>query len=88
MNEKDFESAWEYCSWCDCAMICCPKCGNNCCSGGYGNINGEKCDLCPDAYKYQDKMYQCKKVPCVTTLKGWEERSKQPCFWEEQITKL
>jgi hypothetical protein len=36
----------------------CKTCNNNCCNGGYGKINGEKCKDCPDAYDIQ-KLY-CK----------------------------
>jgi hypothetical protein len=43
-------------------MIICPKCGNNTCNAGYGEVDGQKCDICPSAYEYQDKH--------------WEERPK------------
>ena len=39
---------------CEAAFIRCPKCGNNTCNGGYGQIDGVKCDVCPLAYQYQD----------------------------------
>jgi len=56
---------WDYCELCQCAVVICGKCGNNCCNGGYGEIigpnkvNGEivmiTCDACPSAYEMQDK---------------------------------
>ena len=39
-----------YCDTCERDALRCPKCGNNDCNGGYGEINGEKCDLCPAVY--------------------------------------
>lgn len=35
---------------CERDNVICGKCGNNTCNGGYGEINGEKCDQCPSAY--------------------------------------
>ena len=63
MAEMKFEV--KYCEQCQADMIICPKCGNNCCNGGYGvmdeygkalpwNGEGEPCDVCPLAYQYQD----------------------------------
>jgi len=39
-----------YCEMCERDNVICGKCGNNTCNGGYGEINGEKCDQCPSAY--------------------------------------
>jgi hypothetical protein len=46
--------------WADCEMcgrmVVCGKCGNNCCNGGYGEMDhGIVCDACPEAYEVQDK---------------------------------
>lgn len=41
----------EYCELCEADMIICPKCGNNTCNGGYGEVDGSQCDLCPTAYE-------------------------------------
>jgi hypothetical protein len=38
-------------------MVICPKCGNNCCNGGYGKVDGKTCDVCPLAYQYQSFAY-------------------------------
>lgn len=41
-----------YCSLCEVDQLCCAKCGNNTCNGGYGvQADGEDCDLCPTAYE-------------------------------------
>lgn len=45
---------WEYCNHCHASMVVCGKCGNNCCNGGYGEIDGVQCDACPEAYAMQD----------------------------------
>ena len=42
-----------FCSLCERDTVICPKCGNNCCNGGHGEVDGVECDLCPDAYEYQ-----------------------------------
>jgi len=34
-------------------MVLCGKCGNNCCNGGYGEVDGKECDACPSAYEMQ-----------------------------------
>jgi len=49
---------WEYCEACEVWAIICPKCGNNCCNGGYGEVGGEECDVCPIAYEVQGKYYK------------------------------
>ncbi len=55
ITQKDAEYTIEECSICGWTVIC-PKCGNNCCNGGYGEIDGETCDVCPDAYAYQKEV--------------------------------
>lgn len=43
------------CGW----MVICPRCGNNCCNGGYGeDKDGTKCFVCPIAYDVQDLLYK------------------------------
>lgn len=54
---------WAWCNQCDCATIICPHCGNNCCNGGSGRLDGEKCPYCIDAYDYQRYMYTEETVP-------------------------
>jgi len=59
LNELGFTTgehitvSWDYCGTCKRAFIRCEKCGNNCCNGGHGEINGEPCDACDSAYKIQ-----------------------------------
>ena len=61
-NEMEFKIEW--CAVCSSTYIKCPKCGNNCCGGGYGvmdkngkplpwNEKGIPCDVCPLAYQFQ-----------------------------------
>lgn len=48
---------WELCAMCGDYVVICPRCGMNCCSGGYGTVEGEVCPVCPDAYEYQEKNW-------------------------------
>lgn len=43
-----------YCNLCQTEMIKCATCGNNCCNGGSGEVNGETCKDCDDAYNIQN----------------------------------
>lgn len=47
---KDFK--WDYCPVCNTMTVICPKCGNNCCNGGIGTVDGEECDVCELAYNH------------------------------------
>jgi len=44
----------KYCDLCETDYVECPRCKNNCCSGGYGVVDDEECDVCPLAYQFQD----------------------------------
>ncbi len=46
---------WSYCNLCETNMVICGTCGNNCCNGGYGQINGKQCPDCPFAYQLQSE---------------------------------
>lgn len=39
-------------------MVICATCGNNCCNGGYGEGDGQKCPDCPEAYDHQDASWK------------------------------
>ena len=39
-----------YCNQCQHWTVICGTCGNNCCSGTYGEVNGKTCDDCRSAY--------------------------------------
>jgi len=60
-------------------MIVCPKCGNNCCSGGSGELpDGSKCDICELAYQYQELAWNTNSQPKETGDEpkfGWDEIS-------------
>jgi hypothetical protein len=47
-----------YCELCKIDMVICGTCGNNCCNGGYGIINNEKCTGCDNAYDIQAQYYK------------------------------
>lgn len=49
-----------YCSLCECDMVICATCGNNCCNAMYGDVDGIKCTDCPDAYEVQDAFWKDK----------------------------
>ena len=53
-----------YCALCETEMIRCAVCGNNCCNGGSGTVDGEKCKTCLEAYDHQD-MYKQDKASVV-----------------------
>ena len=42
---------WDWCDHCEIEVVICGKCGNNTCNGGYGEVDGEECDKCEEAYK-------------------------------------
>lgn len=47
------EHLLDYCQGCQTNMLRCKTCDNNCCNGGYGEVDGEVCIDCPDAYAVQ-----------------------------------
>ena len=53
MNTKEMIFEWGWCELCNTAFIYCPKCNNNCCNGGSGEVDGKPCDICNLAYQYQ-----------------------------------
>lgn len=56
----------EYCDHCEEFIVLCGTCGNNCCNGGYGTVNGLEpettieCPDCPSAYDIQSNGYYAK----------------------------
>lgn len=54
----------DYCYGCECFMVICFACGNNCCNSAYGSIGGSPadqhlpvCPECPNAYDVQDAFW-------------------------------
>jgi len=45
---------WGWCDQCDRAVIVCPKCGNESCSGVRGEVNGKPCDVCELCGQYEE----------------------------------
>ena len=75
-EKKVFKFTWDYCELCDNMFVRCPKCGNNCCNGGFGKVTKNKelptnkwdstttdCNVCNLAYMYQELAYKMKCVP-------------------------
>jgi len=50
--ERKFEIHW--CETCHAFYVECPRCGNNCCNGTYGEEG--KCPVCPLAYAVQSAV--------------------------------
>lgn len=50
-NGREFEIF--RCDLCGVALLC-PKCGNNACNGGHGEVDGADCDVCPLTYDAQN----------------------------------
>jgi hypothetical protein len=51
-HEKNHK--WALCGHCG-IMVLCGTCGNNCCNGGHGEVNGEGCPDCNGAYEFQSE---------------------------------
>lgn len=69
------EFKWKYCPHCDAMYIECPKCGNNSCNAGRGEVDGEPCDVCPEVYEKLDKAYDSGENP--PRPDDWKERVKK-----------
>ena len=46
-----------FCELCDTNMVICATCGNNCCNGGSGQVDGKTCPDCDEAYEHQKIMW-------------------------------
>ena len=51
-NPGDLKFTFGWCELCEAVFVRCPKCGNNTCNGGSGDINGKRCDMCGATYQY------------------------------------
>ena len=79
----EYKFQWGYCELCDSTFVYCPKCGNNCCNGGSGELDGEKCDVCELAYQYQDLACKTKTDPSKEYIENHPaERTKQKSWFE------
>lgn len=47
-----------YCNLCEADMVVCATCGNNCCNGGYGEVDGKQCHDCPNAYDVEHILWR------------------------------
>lgn len=54
---------WIHCDLCDHEVVICGKCGNNTCNGGYGEVDGKECDVCPSAYELYFKGVNNETIP-------------------------
>lgn len=59
---------WFWCEMCEFAAIICPKCGNNTCNGGYGEVDGKPCEICSLAYQYEQLAIFSKRFPTTKEL--------------------
>jgi hypothetical protein len=50
----NLQHTWFYCGLCQSKTVICGNCGNNCCNGGYGQVDGVDCTYCSEAYELQD----------------------------------
>ena len=66
--EKNYEFKWYWCETCGTAAIECPVCGNNCCNGSYGYIDGERCTYCNLAYQNQELGGRTKTAPDIPEM--------------------
>ena len=61
MSLKYYFFKWNWCTACHYWYIECPVCGNNCCNGTFGPLNGNEydhtCIDCERAYQYQHDHY-------------------------------
>lgn len=69
---------WAICGGCG-LMVLCGRCGNNCCNGGYGTVDGEDCPDCPSAYEFQKEYTDEAATFYEYDLRKWKEaRDKDP----------
>lgn len=76
---------WDICGHCG-PMVRCGKCNNNTCNGGRGQVNGEWCDACEDAWKLKqagppDEFKQSPEFIAWSKEEAWrlhEESQKRP----------
>jgi hypothetical protein len=59
-----------YCNLCETDIVICADCGNNCCNGGTGEVDGARCG-CSEAYEDQDAYW--KNPDCVRFAKDIRE---------------
>jgi hypothetical protein len=64
----EMQFKWHWCTACNCACILGPKCGNNTCNGGYGEVDGKKCDICPLSYQFDQFAWNNKVHPTKASL--------------------
>jgi hypothetical protein len=71
-------------------MVICPRCGNNCCNAGYGELeDGSKCDVCPLAYEIQKKAWDDGTAPKFTEEeKGPDPYADWPRATPEEVMEL
>ncbi len=78
-----------YCPGCRTEMVRCGTCNNNCCNGGSGQIDGNVCPDCDDAYDAQTMHHnepgsvEFAKVDDLDTLK--KTKSYMDEFFEKFV---
>lgn len=72
------EHVWAVCNMCG-PMIRCGFCGNNCCNGGSGSIDGKKCpDDCNEAYAIQKA-----ETPPTEIVAEWDALKAKGETWHQ-----
>ena len=67
---------WDYCGQCECPFVKCGACGNKCCNGTNGEVDGKPCTACDSAYEQQrtetppnfTEEYMAKKIAEVQSV--------------------
>lgn len=54
VKTEPLEFTWGWCALCESAFVRCPKCGNNGCNGGWGQVDGKLCNVCRLADQYSE----------------------------------
>jgi uncharacterized protein (DUF983 family) len=75
MAELKFTRQW--CELCERWTVICPKCGNNCCNGGHGEVAGEPCDVCGLAHQHQDALDLLTDAYGMMNSHGFDEWAKE-----------
>jgi Zn-finger protein len=71
------EHTWDYCGHCNYPFVRCGTCGMNCCSGSTGEINGEPCPDCNDAYEKQHE-----EPPNFSKKYIKQKENENKAFWD------
>lgn len=70
-----------YCHHCSSDMVICNDCGNNCCNGGTGEIEGKPCG-CEEAYTHLIiYINDCNMIKFAKDIRPIESLSRDPVWY-------